>query len=424
MSFGVVLIYVATFFGLFTSFYFFLTLLERRDDLNFGECASFPKVSVCVPCYNEEGTVVKTLRSLRNLDYPRDRLEVIVVDDGSDDRTFERASAFARRFSDTDIKVLRKENGGKYTALNLAIKRASGSIFGALDADSFVDRKALRRIVKVFENKGVTAVTPSMKVYDPRNILQHLQYAEYLFGIFLRKVFAGLGAIHVTPGPFSFYRMSFLRRSGGFRKAYHTEDIELALRAQQQHRVIDNAVDAYVYTVAPRDFRTLWKQRVRWYYGFLKNVFEKRDLFSVRHGNLGLIMLPSSLISIGITVLILFYTSFVFFSNVVTRVLNWIAINFNFFELKWNFDAFYINTSPTAILGLIGLVISITMFAVAKRISGEKRSIVWPYLTFIFLYPLLYPVWWLAAIWKIVGRRRVEWGHKSEVTRRKGGING
>lgn len=420
MDFGDLIIYVASFFGLFTSFYFFWTLFERGIKPSKKLPPNRPKVTICVPCYNEENTVVKTLSSLSKLNYPKDKYEIIVVDDGSKDNTYNLALEYANEHKHVDIKVFKKSNGGKYTALNFAIKKANGEIFGALDADSFVHRNALRNIVSTFYSSGATAVTPSMMVHKPKNILQHIQYAEYLLGVFLRKVFAGLGSINVTPGPFSFFKKDFLVKNSGFHKAYHTEDIELALRVQQQNKVIDNAVDAYVYTVAPSDFKTLWHQRIRWYYGFLRNLYDKRDLFSIKHGNLGIIMLPSSIISIFITIIILFYLVIIWIKNIILHINQWVVVGFKFFDFKFVVDYFFVNTSPTAILGLLGLIVSVSMFIIAKRLSGETRSLFKPFVSFVLFYPVLYPLWWLASIWKIVFNQEVKWWHKSETKFKSG----
>ena len=86
--------------------------------------------------------------------------------------------------------MLKKKNGGKFTALNLAIQRTKATYIGALDADSIVDPRALKRMLPYFEEKRVVAVTPSMKIHEPSNWLQKVQFIEYLLGIFLRKVFS------------------------------------------------------------------------------------------------------------------------------------------------------------------------------------------------------------------------------------------
>ena len=416
LDFGDFLIYFSTFIGLFTSIYFIMILFEQRKNLYFGDSTKFPFVSICVPCYNEEKTVAKTLRSLSKLKYPLNRFEILVVDDGSRDKTVKKVESFMKLHPAVNIKIFKKKNGGKYTAVNLALKHAKGEFFGNLDADSFVDDMALSKIMRVFEtNKKVVAVTPSMKIYEPKGVLRRVQHIEYLFGIFLRKVFAGLGSIHVTPGPFSFYRMSFFKKYGVFRKAHHTEDIELALRAQLNHEVIDNAVDAFVYTVGPNDFKTLWNQRIRWYYGFIANIRDYKELFSKNHGNLGLLMLPSSFISVLITVMVLFYTSFMLVKHSINSFLNWAALNFRLVSPRFDFDPFFINVQPTAILAIITLSFAILMIVISKRLGAEKKSILYSYILFIFIYPILYPLWWLASLWRFIIGKKTVWGHKSDV---------
>ncbi|MFP4523489.1 MAG: glycosyltransferase [Candidatus Woesearchaeota archaeon] len=418
MGLGNIVIFVAVFVGVFTSIYFLLTFLEikKKNQLFLGESKRCPCVTICVPCYNEEKTVIKTLRSLCNLKYNKKQLEIIVVDDGSKDKTYVKAKAFAKANPSYDIKVFKKKNGGKYTALNFALKKSRGKFFGALDADSFVEEKALLRIMKLFENKDITAVTPSMKIFKPRGLLQRVQQVEYLFGIFLRKVFAGLGAIHVTPGPFSIYRKSFFDKYGGFTKAFHTEDIEMALRAQSHHKVIDNAIDAYVYTVGPNTWKGLWKQRIRWYVGFIKNIMIKPHLLSKKHGNLGLIMIPSSFISVFIASFILFYTSITFITNGTRSLINWAAINFSFFNFTFVPDPFFINTSTAAILGGISLLFGLVMILIAQQISGEKlRHLVWSYILFILTYWIFYALWWIVSFLHVIFTKKdLGWGHKSE----------
>jgi len=418
LSFGDILIYVTTFFGLFTSIYFFLTVLERRKTLYRGETKNYQPVTICVPCYNEEKTLEKTLKSLTQLDYDKQQLEIIVVDDGSSDNTFTIAQAFAKKHPKSDIKVFRKENGGKYTALNLALTKARGRFFGALDADSFVDKKALRRIMKFFENKDVAVVTPSMKIHNPKGILRRIQAIEYLFGIFLRKVFAELGSIHVTPGPFSIYRMEIFETYGPYKKAYHTEDIEIALRAQSNNLVIENSVDAYVYTVGPKTFKTLYKQRLRWYHGFIKNVLNYKNLFSKQHGNLGLLILPASFFSVFLLITLMTYMIFQQGKTLYESLLSWNAINFDLSTWQWfNFDTFFITTSGPAMVGIIALAFTATIIILAKIISKEKNPIFYSYLFFALFYAPLYAFWWIVSIWyAIFTKEKVKWGHKSENT--------
>lgn len=416
MSFGEILIYCSTFFGLYTSIYFLLILFERKGKIKKGETNFFQKVTICVPCYNEEKTVIKTIISLSKLDYPKNKLEIIVVDDGSQDNTYKIVKEFAKHNSKIDLKIFKKKNGGKYTALNFAIDKSTGDFFGALDADSFVHEKALRRIMKFFENKKTTAVTPSMMVYQPKSFFQKIQSIEYLLGIFLRKVFAELGSLHVTPGPFSIYRKTFFKEHGKFRKAHHTEDIELALRAQKYHKEIENAVDAYVYTIAPSNFKTLYKQRIRWYSGFLKNVLEYKNLFSLKHGNLGIFILPSAFLSIFLIVIFFFYFLYKQIDLFILTYLNLLSLNFDLSQIQWfNFDIFFLNTSAPVILGLTALLFGIIMIIIAKNLSEENSKITFSYILFMLSYWILFAFWWIISfIHSFILKTEIKWGHKSE----------
>ncbi len=418
INFGDILIYVATFFGLFTSLYFFITLFERRSNLYQGETKKYQPVTICVPCYNEENTLEGTLQSLTQLDYDKKQLEIIVVDDGSKDKTYKIALEFAKKHPASDIKVFKKKNGGKYTALNLALKKARGRFFGALDADSFVDKKSLRRLMKFLEDKNVSVVTPSMKIYKPKGILRRIQAIEYLMGIFLRKVFAELGSIHVTPGPFSIYRMEVFEKYGPYRKAYHTEDIEVALRAQVNNLVIENSVDAFVYTVGPKTFKTLYKQRLRWYHGFIRNILDYKQVFGRKHGNLGLFILPASFISVFMLITLIFYVIINRASALRNSLQSLHAINFDLSTWQWfNLDSFFLNTSGPAMVGIIALLFTITLIVIAKIISKEKKSIIYSYIFFALFYAPLYAFWWLVSIWYVIFTKdKVKWGHKSENT--------
>lgn len=414
IDFGEFLIYAAVFFGLYTAIFFLVTLFENRKTLRLGESKWYPVVTICIPCFNEETTIEKTLISLLKLDYQKENLEIIIVDDGSTDNTLHKAQKLAKRFSDRDIKVIHKENGGKHTCLNKALEMCRGEFFGALDADSFVDKKALRRIIKHFENKEVTCVTPSMKIYEPKGVLQRIQSIEYLLGIFLRKVFAQLGSIHVTPGPFSIYRVSFFKKHGKYHAAYNTEDIEVALRIQRHHGVIENAPDAYVYTMGPNTFYSLYRQRLRWYYGFLRNVREYHDLFGRKHGNLGLFILPSSIISVVLLISLLVYQLIEIGKTVVEYIQSAIAVKFDIFNMEWfNFDWFFFNTSPTATVALFAFIFAFSVIVIAKNLANEKR-IGFSYLLFILCYSFLYAFWWIMSIWAILFKRKgVRWGHKT-----------
>jgi cellulose synthase/poly-beta-1,6-N-acetylglucosamine synthase-like glycosyltransferase len=248
-----------------------------------------------VPCWNEAGTLSKTIHSLLNLNYPKDKLKIMIIDDGSTDNTWKVAEKFKNK---PQVEMYHKENGGKYTALNFGLSKTTTDLVGCLDADSYVDKDALQNIVTYFQDKETMAVTPSVKVWQPKTIIQLIQKVEYGWGIFLRKMLSYMGALYVTPGPFSIFRREVFDVVGGYKHAHQTEDMELAMRLQTNHIKIANAHNAYVYTVAPATLRKLYKQRLRWTYGFLKNVIDYRFVFFKReYGNLGIFVLPVASLS-------------------------------------------------------------------------------------------------------------------------------
>ncbi|MEM4398076.1 MAG: glycosyltransferase [Candidatus Woesearchaeota archaeon] len=425
MDFGIILIYVMSYFGLFTGIYFLLTLFENKNKIkkNLPFNFNFPSVSIIVPAFNEEKTIAKTLKSLLNLNYPKDKLQIIVVDDGSTDKTYKIAFEIKKRYKAKNLEIYKKENGGKGTALNYGLKKAKGYFVGALDADSFVDKNALLNILpyfyikdykhKLIENKKVMAVTPSLKVYEPKSILQRIQMIEYMIGIFLRKVFSFLGSIHVTPGPFTIYRKEFFEKYGYYDENNITEDIEIALRIQKNNFEIENSINAYVYTVAPYNFKPLLNQRLRWYLGFIENVLNYKELFSPKQGNLGLIVLPSAFISVFLLIVMFFYTLYKFFETTIKNLINYYNINFDLLKIfKINTDLFYINLNGYILISFITLIISLVILIISSKISKENINIKRNYLLYILFYWMLFSIWWLYAIFAKIFGKNITWGKK------------
>lgn len=415
MDFGEILISVIAFVSLYTAIFFIITLLEHRNNIiKRKEFRKHPHVCIIIPCFNEEKTLGKTVESLLALDYPKDKLEIIIVDDGSTDKTYK----VAKKYASDRISIFRKKNGGKYTALNLGLSKTKAEFVGALDADSFVHPKALKRILPYFSNPRVMAVTPSMKVYKPKSWLQRIQMVEYAVGIFFRKMFALVGSIHVTPGPFSIYRKAFFDKHGAYTEAYMTEDIEVALRMQTHNYIIENAIDAYVYTVCPKNFKTLYYQRRRWYHGFLKNVIDYKNLFSKKHGNLGLYVLPLAFISIALVIVSFIYFLYKSIESIGDAYLYARAVNFDIFRFDFNLDLFLININTVFILGIITLIVGILIIVIAVKVSKEKENIIFSYILYVIAYWFLFSFWWLVAIYyKLTGKKQV-WGGKKSVPKK------
>ncbi len=411
MQFGDILIYTTSYFGLFTAIFFLFTMYENKHKLKVPKIKKIYKVSVIVPAYNEEKTISKTIKSLLNLDYPKDKLEILVIDDGSTDNTYK----IAKQFESKNVKVYTKKNEGKGATLNFGLERCSGELVGALDADSFVARNALKHIIGYFTDKDVMAVTPSLKVYTPKSILQKIQMIEYLIGVFLRKAFAFLGSVHVTPGPFSIYRKFFFDAYGGYDENNIAEDQEIAFRIQSKKYIIENSETANVYTVSPSSFKSLLRQRVRWYVGFIQNTINYRHLFTKKHGNLGLFILPGSFISVFLVILSLFYFLYKFIENTSKNLINYYQIKFDLLTLiDFKLDSFYLNISTIMLLSVLSLIAGITVVYVAKKISKENTKIKISYIFYLIFYWLLFGFWWFISVaYKLFGKK-IEWRKLNE----------
>lgn len=406
------LTHVMLFVALYVEVFFLITYFEIKEkDKKEAETLSvltgkLPTVSIIVPVWNEEKTVLKTIFSLLKLDYPKDKLSIFIVDDGSTDNTWKVAQRFVRN---KQVKLLRKENGGKHTALNYALEFIDTDLVGCLDADSFVHPQALKRIVARFlKEKDVMAVTPSVKIFNPKGILGMVQKSEYMFGIFLRRVFAHLNAIYITPGPFSIFRRQVFREIGGYRKAHNTEDMEIAMRMQKNRMRISNAHDAFIYTVAPTSLYRLYKQRLRWVYGFLKNAIDYRDMFfKPQYGHLGVTVLPAAGFSVFSTMFFFGSTILKWFDLGVTKVREIAEVGFVF--NGFNFDLFYFNTNMIVFVSLVAIAGTLFIIVTSRGLAEEKTKFGIDSILFLMLYTVIAPLWMTKAIYNVVFAKTTKW---------------
>ncbi len=395
------LTYPFLFIAIFFESFVLVTLLSEPARAARGRMrgSATPSVAIIVPCYNEEETVAATCDSLLALDYPKDKLEIILVDDGSTDAT---PSAMARYAHHPHVRVIRKENGGKHTALNAGIAATDAEFVGCLDADSFVESDALREIIPCFANERVAAATAAMSVHRPKNVVEHMQNAEYIFGITFRHAIASINGIYVTPGPFSFYRSSVIEELGGFRHGHQTEDMEMALRIQQAGYEIENAPHARVYTKAPRTIPKLIKQRTRWTSGFIRNVLgEYRSLIlNRRQGALGMLVLPVALTAIVSGLLLFSLTLFEGVQSAVTAIEIRSGIPLSYAYALWPhgpFDWLYVPASFYLILGVVTVITSLFLIVIGKRLSKTPGSLALGLASYTLLYGFVAPLWLLRA---------------------------
>ncbi len=279
-----------------------------------------PPISLLVPAYNEEPSIVTTVYSLLQLEYPEH--EILVVNDGSSDRTLEKLLAefdceptpdvYHRDLESQEIRglyrsrlypnlrVIDKENGGKADALNAGLNAARFPLFCSIDADSFLERQSLRRVVLPFIEDsrtvavgGTVRIANGCKVEDgcvtrtglPTGLLPLFQIVEYLRAfLFGRMGWAQINSLLVVSGAFGLFHRATVVEAGGYRTDTLGEDMELTvrlhhyLRRERRDYKITFVPEPICWTEVPEDLGTLRTQRARWQRGLSESLWEHRGL--------------------------------------------------------------------------------------------------------------------------------------------------
>jgi cellulose synthase/poly-beta-1,6-N-acetylglucosamine synthase-like glycosyltransferase/peptidoglycan/xylan/chitin deacetylase (PgdA/CDA1 family)/spore germination protein YaaH len=250
-----------------------------------------PFVSVLVPAYNEEMVIKNTLNSLLASNY--EDYEIIVVDDGSVDRTSE---IVRENFSGNErVRLVPASAGGKAAALNVGLQYAKGEIVIALDADTLFAPQTIAALAHRFSDPKMGAVAGNAKVGNRINIVTRWQALEYITSQNMdRRAFASLNCITVVPGAVGAWRRHLIEQAGGFQSDTLAEDQDLTLSIRRMGHKIGYEEDAIAWTEAPDRLRSLAKQRFRWAFGTLQCMRKHIDaLFRPRYGALGFIALPN-----------------------------------------------------------------------------------------------------------------------------------
>lgn len=265
--------------GLIFVYYWFIALAAVYHDQRDGETpvpeGSYPSISVLVPAFNEEGYVGRTIQALLAADYPADKREIVVVDDGSDDGTY----AEAERYAGPDVTVVTKDNGGKYSALNYGLLFAEGEVVVTVDADSLVDGDALRQIVApLVADPDVGAVASNVTLWNRDSLLTRCQQLEYTIGANIyRRMLDLFGIVLIVPGCLGAFRREAIEGVFAYDPETLTEDFDLTVKVLRSGYDV-TVSDARVYTEAPDTWRDLYNQRLRWYRGNYMTMLKHLDV--------------------------------------------------------------------------------------------------------------------------------------------------
>ena len=316
---GVYLFFI--FVSLYSVFLVLLIYLRNKDRLYFeGEAMTFYDISVVIPAYNKEDSILETVNAVKNMDYPKDKIEIIVVDDGSKDKTAE----ITRKIE--GIKFFEKRyNSGKADTVNFGVKNARGEIIAVIDADSYPEKDSFKKMIGYFEDPEVGAVTASCFVKNTNKLLEKLQAIEYFLIAFGRKILDFVDSVYVTPGSLRMYRKKLLVEVGGFDTKNITEDIEIAWKILKNKYKNRRCLSAKVYTEVPSDLKQWWRQRLRWNIGGFQTVHKYRDSFFKKSLNMfGLFVVPRFFISHVLSITGFFVFVYVFGREIFQKVTYWI----------------------------------------------------------------------------------------------------
>lgn len=370
----------------------------------------YPLVSIVIPAYNEEETIARTVDSVLNLDYPKDRLEVIVVNDGSRDKTAEIVKNYSR------VILINQENGGKGVALNKGLGISKGEFFVCLDADSVVSEDALKKMIPHFEDNDVAAVLPLMKIAEPKTWIQKVQWCEYLINFFYKKIMGVLDCIHVAPGPFSIYRKSVIKELGGFDRNNLTEDMEISLRLQKYNYKIIQVLNAEVFTIAPDNLKDFYKQRNRWYKGTLLNLWKYRFMiFNRGYGDFGILQLPRVAFAGVIAISLM---TIVFYNHILKPLfiklydLSFIKLNiaYSIDRMIERFDILnlnYINLFFAAVMILLGFYVIYLSYSFTREKIFKEGYLAVP--AYLLLYSMLASLVWMGVLFDLVIGKMQRW---------------
>lgn len=377
--------------------------------------SEYPKITFGIPALNEVGTILKTVRSILATDYPVGKREIIVVDDGSTDGTASIIKKFAVKHP--EVRVIFKKNGGKASALNVALDNASGEFFAVVDADSRISRNSVKKSLANFSDKKIGAVISRVRVDEPRNFLERIQRFEYIMSSMTRKIMCNFGTLYMTPGVLSVYHTKVLRKLGGFTRDRNnlTEDLEIAMRLKYNGYLIKMEPESITYTHVPNTFESFWRQRIRWARGYIYNHWNYRDMFfSKKHGMYGFFQMPLNVFAVLLLVANIGIIAYDLFDRLFDFVFRSLTIPDYFIRqmLDWpSLQQFVLARNIQVYLPIIiSFILGVYLIMFAHRLFKEQfRSQISPLVSYMLVMPYFSTVNWIASIWQEFARSKRKW---------------
>jgi cellulose synthase/poly-beta-1,6-N-acetylglucosamine synthase-like glycosyltransferase/peptidoglycan/xylan/chitin deacetylase (PgdA/CDA1 family)/spore germination protein YaaH len=342
-------------------------IIDRsRTRKNYATPDYEPRVAVLIPAYNEEKVIVRTIRSVMMSTYKN--IRVIVIDDGSKDRTYDVArEAYPADIASGRLTVLTKPNAGKADALNFALQRFDEEIYVGIDADTIIAHDAIARLVPHFANPQIGAVAGNAKVGNRVNLWTRWQALEYITSQnFERRALDLFDVVVVVPGAIGAWRTAPVKAGGGYHANTVAEDADLTMNLLEQGYSVIYEDQALAFTEAPVTADGLMRQRFRWSFGILQAIFKHRGAIS-RHRAMGLFALPNILIFQILLPLVSPLIDLMFFAGVMHYF-----IDKHFHPEAASAESFHKLLSFFLVFLLIDFVASALAFALERKHPASK----------------------------------------------------
>ncbi len=408
------------YFGLFFTIFWVLVLFNTPE-FKKPKIKNWPSVSILVPAYNEEDTIERTVKSILKSKY-KGKLEVLVINDASKDKTVEVASKFLPKIKILDFK----KNRGKAGAMNKALKEVKTEYVAVIDADSTIRPDSVERAIERFyyspEDEEIGAVMCKMSPENRNlNLLERVQFLEYMMVGLMRNLLSSIRLLQMTNGG-SFYKTKVIREVGGFDDKCLTEDFEMGVRIRKAGYLIGFAKDSILQTKTPNNFVIYLKQRIRWSRGFIQVHRKHKDIFfNVKQGWFGWYQFPMDILGPLIYFLGIFSISY----NVYKKIYEW---SFKLINSGFDFASIFdygsltqfilgINVSLDFVL-LFNLLTFLVLFVGFMRFYREnyfKGSFfkkVFAFIFYIMVYNYIYIYIWIKSLYKELSGGGFDWGTK------------
>ena len=390
---SITLLAILLFWTIYNGSIIYVGIRNKRKQLSMSsdnKITTFPKFSIIVPTKNEETVIRRCLNGILNIDYPKDKMQIIVVDGKSEDNTFKICSEFSEKYPENIKVICEKTAKGKPAALNLALPYINGEIVGVFDADSLPEKEVLSKVVSYFYDKKVMALQGrTTSINEKSNALTRVIAMEEK--AWFQALLSGREKLQLfvpLTGSCQFVRRSVVEELGGWDENSLTEDVEFALRLVEKNHLIKYAPDVCSGQETPSSLGPLIRQRVRWYRGYMETAIKYGRLLD----NLDKRTVDAEISMAGPFMMVVSLLSYI----------------------NWFFVALFLSQS-NPVLDFTGLVIALTAVSLVSvgiaLTASEKpiklRNIVWIPSIYVYWLMQMFIAGW--AFLKLVFRQKRDW---------------